>query len=244
MAPVVCKLLGHRRSRRDARRGGPGATDRGHGGPASVARMAVDTSLVGRSLPPTEPYAVSREKVAEFARATGSQFDGRTAPATFPIVVAFAAMTGLMEDPAVGIALHRLDRPLRALGIEREARALGYSVASASSDELTENRTPRLLDALNGKLAGVAITPLGTGPQGTTKIRIRGQSSIGNNNSPLIVVNGIPIDNTTFGVSGDFGERGGNRNSDTGDGLSSINPDDIVEMSVPLMLSSACDVAW
>jgi TonB-linked SusC/RagA family outer membrane protein len=119
-----------------------------------------------------------------------------------------------------------------ALGIERQARSLGYSVASATSEELTENRTPRLLDALNGKLAGVAITPLGTGPQGTTKIRIRGQSSIGNNNSPLIVVNGIPIDNTTFGVSGDFGERGGNRNSDTGDGLSSINPDDIIEMSV------------
>lgn len=70
--------------------------------------MAVDTSLVGRSLPQTEPYAVSREKVAEFARATGSQFDGRTAPATFPIVVAFAAMTGLMEDPDVGIALHRV----------------------------------------------------------------------------------------------------------------------------------------
>ena len=119
-----------------------------------------------------------------------------------------------------------------ALGIEREARALGYSVASASSEELTQNRTPRLLDALNGKLPGVAITPMGTGPQGSTKVRIRGQSSIGNNNSPLIVVNGIPIDNTTFGVSGDFAERGGNRNSDTGDGLSSINPDDIVEMSV------------
>lgn len=119
-----------------------------------------------------------------------------------------------------------------ALGIEREARALGYSVASASAEELTENRTPRLMDALNGKLAGVSITPLGTGPQGSTKVRIRGQSSLGNNNSPLIVVNGIPIDNTTFGVSGDFGERGGNRNSDSGDGLSSINPDDIVEMSV------------
>lgn len=119
-----------------------------------------------------------------------------------------------------------------ALGIEREARALGYSVASAGSEDLVENRTPRLMDALNGKLSGVAITPLGTGPQGSTKVRIRGQSSIGNNNSPLIVVNGIPIDNTTFGVSGDYFERGGNRNSDTGDGLSSINPDDITEMSV------------
>lgn len=70
--------------------------------------MAVDPSLAGRTLPATEPYAVSREKVAEFARATGSQFDGHHAPATFPIVVAFTAMTALMEDPAAGIALRHV----------------------------------------------------------------------------------------------------------------------------------------
>jgi len=70
--------------------------------------MAVDPSLVGRTFPPTEPYAVSREKILEFARATGSTYDGGAAPVTFPIVVAFAAMTALMEDPSVGIALHRV----------------------------------------------------------------------------------------------------------------------------------------
>jgi acyl dehydratase len=70
--------------------------------------MAVDTSLGGRTFPPTEPYTVTREKVAEFSAATGSEFDGSNAPATFPIVVAFAAMTALMEHPEVGIALHRV----------------------------------------------------------------------------------------------------------------------------------------
>src|SRR4051794_28939231 len=70
--------------------------------------MAVDASLAGRSFPPTEPYEVSRERLLEFARATGSTYDGGAAPATFPIVVAFAAMTALMEDPSVGIALHRV----------------------------------------------------------------------------------------------------------------------------------------
>jgi acyl dehydratase len=70
--------------------------------------MAVDPSLVGRTFPPTEPYAVSREKILEFARATGSTYDGGAAPVTFPIVVAFAAMAALMEDPSVGIALHRV----------------------------------------------------------------------------------------------------------------------------------------
>ena len=119
-----------------------------------------------------------------------------------------------------------------ALGLERERRALGYSVATVSPEDMTVNRTPNFMDALQGKMPGVNITSLGTGPQGSSKVRIRGQSSFGGNNSPLIVVNGVPVDNTSFGVSGDVSERGSNRNSDSGDGLSSINPDDIVDMSV------------
>jgi acyl dehydratase len=70
--------------------------------------MAVDAALAGRTFPATPPYTVSEERVVEFARATGSTYDGTAAPATFPIVVAFAAMTALMEDPSVGIALHRV----------------------------------------------------------------------------------------------------------------------------------------
>jgi acyl dehydratase len=70
--------------------------------------MAVDATLKGRTFPPTPPYTVSEERVLEFARATGSTYDGNAAPATFPIVVAFAAMTALMEDPSVGISLHHV----------------------------------------------------------------------------------------------------------------------------------------
>ena len=70
--------------------------------------MPVDRSLAGRTFPPSEPYEVSREKIAEFARATGCTFDGRSAPATFPIVVAFPAMNALIADPETGMALHRV----------------------------------------------------------------------------------------------------------------------------------------
>jgi hypothetical protein len=70
--------------------------------------MAVDATLAGRTFPPTEPYVVSREKLSEFAHATGSTYTGGPAPATFPIVVTFGAMTALMEDPSVGISLHRV----------------------------------------------------------------------------------------------------------------------------------------
>ena len=70
--------------------------------------MPVDASLAGRTFPPTAPYTVTEERVREFAAATGSSYDGGPAPVTFPIVVAFGAMTALMEDPHVGISLHRV----------------------------------------------------------------------------------------------------------------------------------------
>ena len=63
------------------------------------------------------------------------------------------------------------------------------------------------MNALQGKIAGVNITSLGTGAAGTSKIRIRGQSSFSGQNSPLIVVNGVPIDNTNFGQNN--GNTGG-----------------------------------
>lgn len=119
-----------------------------------------------------------------------------------------------------------------ALGIKKQAKSIGYATATVGTDEMTINRTANFMNALQGKMAGVNITSLGSGPAGTSKIRIRGQSSFGGNNSPLIVVNGVPIDNTNNGARGDVSERGSNRTSDGGDGLSSINPDDIEAMTV------------
>ncbi|WP_157637929.1 SusC/RagA family TonB-linked outer membrane protein [Flexithrix dorotheae] len=119
-----------------------------------------------------------------------------------------------------------------ALGIEKDQATLGYATSKVKPDEFNVNRTPNFMDALQGKIAGVNISNMGSGPQGSSKIRIRGISSFGGNNSPLIVVNGVPIDNSNYGVSSDKGEVGSNRKSDSGDGLSSINPDDITSMTV------------
>lgn len=126
-----------------------------------------------------------------------------------------------------------------ALGIKKDAKKLGYATSTVSAEQLTENRTPNFINSLSGKVAGVNISGLGTGPAGTSKIRIRGQSSINGQNGPLIVVNGVPIDNTNFGYNpGNAGAdnsiqvRGGGNTSDGGDGLSSINPDDIESMTV------------
>ncbi|UBM57340.1 SusC/RagA family TonB-linked outer membrane protein [Marinilongibacter aquaticus] len=127
-----------------------------------------------------------------------------------------------------------------ALGIKKDAKKLGYATSTVGKEALTENRQPNFMNALQGKVAGVNIQQMGTGPGGTSKIRIRGQSSISGQNSPLIVVNGVPIDNTNFGTNqnnqgsdSSVGVRGGGGvYSDGGDGLSSINPDDIESMTI------------
>src|SRR6187549_1301325 len=133
-----------------------------------------------------------------------------------------------------------------ALGINKRARSLGYSTTNVNPAELTVNRSPNVMNALQGKVAGLNISALGTGPAGTSKIRIRGQSSVTGQNNPLIVINGVPIDNTNFGTNpvgigslsndNSIGVRGGGggggNTADGGDGLQSINPDDIESMSI------------
>jgi TonB-linked SusC/RagA family outer membrane protein len=118
-----------------------------------------------------------------------------------------------------------------ALGIKREAKKLGYAVATVNAEQINVNRTPNVMSSLQGKMAGVNISTMATGPAGTSKIRIRGQSSFAGQNSPLIVINGVPVDNSNYALGGNFGNRAAN-NSDGGDGLSSINPDDIESMTV------------
>lgn len=120
---------------------------------------------------------------------------------------------------------------ITALGLSRQARSLGYSATSVKPDELTINRTSNPINALEGKVAGVNISTLGTGPGGSSKIRIRGQSAITGGGNPLIVINGVPVDNSNFNGS-TVGVSGGGVFADGGDGLASINPDDIESMTI------------
>ncbi len=103
--------------------------------------MALAPDLVGRTFPPTAPYLVTEERVAEFAAATGTPWAGGPAPATFPIVVAFQAMLDLMADPAVGIALHRV--------VHGEQR-FRYTRPVVPGDTLTATLTVESVRSLGG----------------------------------------------------------------------------------------------
>jgi N-terminal half of MaoC dehydratase len=100
--------------------------------------MALDPELAGRTFPSTQPYMVSREKIAEFTSALGAARidDGNTAPLTFPIVVAFKAMTALMTDPDVGIDLHNIVHGEQRFEQTRPVRAGDELVASLTVDSM------------------------------------------------------------------------------------------------------------
>ena len=83
-----------------------------------------------------------------------------------------------------------------ALGVEREKKALGYAVSNLSSSEITKRSEPDAIRSLTGKIAGVNIQGGGGAPGQSTKINIRGYSSMTGNTQPLFVVDGVPFDNS------------------------------------------------
>jgi len=113
-----------------------------------------------------------------------------------------------------------------ALGIERNTKALGYSVTQVGGEEINEIKSTNAINALQGKIAGVQISGNSAGAKGSTRVIIRGNSSLNGNNMPLYVIDGIPIDNTNLGSAGVWG------GADAGDGISALNPDEVESVSV------------
>jgi TonB-linked SusC/RagA family outer membrane protein len=113
-----------------------------------------------------------------------------------------------------------------ALGIERNVRALQYSITKVGGEEFTDARENNIANQLAGRVAGVNVSNVASGPAGSSRVIIRGNTSLQGGNQPLYVIDGIPMDNTNFGQAGVWG------GADQGDGMTSVNPDDIESMSV------------
>ena len=113
-----------------------------------------------------------------------------------------------------------------ALGIKREKKMLGYAVQDLKSEQLNLTGDPSVTSALSGKIAGVEMNSAPTGLGGSTKITIRGNSSLTDNNQPLWVVDGVPFsDNQSSDVTAYGGYDRGGTNFD-------LNPEDIESISV------------
>ncbi|MHA4806601.1 SusC/RagA family TonB-linked outer membrane protein [Flavitalea flava] len=121
------------------------------------------------------------------------------------------------------------DVVVTALGISRERRAIGYSVSEVKGATLTEARENSFVNSLEGKVAGVNVSGVATGPNGASNVVIRGITSMTGSNQPLYVVNGIPLVNNNYATTDVNGGYGG---KDGGDGIGNINPDDIENISI------------
>lgn len=115
-----------------------------------------------------------------------------------------------------------------ALGIKRSEKSLGYAMQEVKGDDLVQARETNLANALTGKVSGVQIIRSSNGAGGSSKIQLRGSNSVTGLNQPLIVVDGVPMDNFTGADNNDMW----NPSIDMGNGLSDINPEDIESMSV------------
>jgi TonB-dependent SusC/RagA subfamily outer membrane receptor len=118
-----------------------------------------------------------------------------------------------------------------ALGITEDKRKLGYGVQQVSGDELASTQRDNFMDALQGRVAGLMTVPSSGGIGSSSLIVLRGVSSIGGNNQPLIVVDGLPIDNTTFSQGNLVSDRP-NRDNDFLNRAADINPNDIASISI------------
>lgn len=110
-----------------------------------------------------------------------------------------------------------------AMNIERDKSSLGYSISQVDSEEFTEVKQNNPLNSLQGKVAGLQINTIPSGVDGSSRVVLRGVSSINGSNRPLIVIDGIPVDGGSYGTQ---------RDKDMGDALSDINPEDIESVSV------------
>lgn len=123
---------------------------------------------------------------------------------------------------------HALDEVVvTAMGISREKKSLGYAIQEVGSEELTKAGQINVTGALSGKVAGVQVNQFGGSVGASSRISVRGNSSLAADQQPLIVLDGVPIANDTQ-RSGDNTYNG----VDYGSGLNDINPEDIESMTV------------
>ncbi len=125
-----------------------------------------------------------------------------------------------------------------ALDIKRNPRELGYSAQSVTGKEIAETQRENFVNSLQGRVAGLTITPTSGAAGGSSSIVLRGFNTLSGNNQPLFIVDGIILDNSTLNTNSQGGSGiglasdGNNRNSDNTNRMADLNPNDIESITV------------
>lgn len=120
-----------------------------------------------------------------------------------------------------------------ALGIKRDEKALGYAVTKVDNDVLTSTVSSNWMNALSGKVAGLNFDQASTGPGGSMRVTLRGETSINmNGGTALFVVDGVPITSSTTSSTSESAYNSTDGAVDFGNAAGDINPEDIENVSV------------
>ena len=141
------------------------------------------------------------------------------------LIVPVEGKTILAIKMLVGGGINMDEVVVTGLGIKRQKRELGYSTENFDGQEIARSTAPNLVSALSGKSAGVNIVSPNGVSGGTSRITIRGNNNIKGNNQPLIIVDGVPLENETAATN-----IGGGK--DWGSAINNINPEDIADVNI------------
>lgn len=139
--------------------------------------------------------------------------------------------TGSLNIKMAGDGKGLGDVIVTAYGVKQNKRSLAYQAQEIAGSDISETRRENFFNALAGKVAGLMVTPSNGAPGSSTQIMLRGATSLDGQNSPLIVVDGVPYDNQTLNQENIVG-GGANRNTDYGNRAMDLNPEDIENMVV------------
>lgn len=119
-----------------------------------------------------------------------------------------------------------------AMGISKDKKAVGYAVSEFKSEQLEDVQVLDATTALQGKVAGVSISPSSGAPGASTRVIVRGISSLTQSNQPLYVIDGVPVNNQYANANSTAASTSATRTIDFGNAASDINPDDIESISI------------
>lgn len=204
--------------------------------------MAQERTVTGTITDATDGMPLPGVSVVErgTTNGTSTDFDGEFSIITGPNATLVFTMVGYLpqeflvgENSEINVSMGADVASLEevvvtALGIRREKKSLGYALQEVGGESLVESRENNLSNALSGKVAGLQVVRGSNGPASSSKIVLRGNNSLTGDNQPLIVVDGIPMDNFTGAANNDFW----NPSPDMGNGLGDLNPENIESMSV------------
>ncbi len=182
---------------------------------------------------------VSGKNIAAFSDASG-KFEIKASPGD---VLHVQFMGYLDSKVTVSKAVHyeivlspdreKIDEAIvTALGMKREKRSLGYAATDLSGDQITEVQSSNWLSGLQGKVAGVQFNNAASGPIGSMKAVVRGETSLNGNSSALFVIDGVPMSSGTIANASGSTYTNDDGPVDFGDGATDLNPDDIESVTV------------